>query len=119
MKLHTESDNPASRYIDKLATSEIVALINAEDAKVAAAVRMALPQVSQAVEAIVQALSAGGRLYYIGAGTSGRLGVLDAVECVPTFSVPPDLVQGIIAGGETGADSSCGGRGRRSGASPA
>ena len=101
MKLHTESDNPASRFIDKLATSEIVALINAEDAKVAAAVRIALPQVSHAVEAIVRALSAGGRLYYIGAGTSGRLGVLDAVECVPTFSVPPDLVQGIIAGGET------------------
>ena len=96
----TESDNPASRHIDKLSTSEIVALINAEDANVAAAVKRALPQVAQAVETIVQALSAGGRLFYIGAGTSGRLGVLDAVECVPTFSAPPQLVQGIIAGGD-------------------
>ena len=100
MTLHTDSDNPASRHIDKLPTSEIVKLINAEDAKVAAAIQKALPQVAQAVDAIVQTLSGGGRLFYIGAGTSGRLGVLDAVECVPTFSAPPDLVQGIIAGGE-------------------
>ena len=96
----TETDNPASRYIDTLSTNEIVSLINAEDAKVAAAVQAALPQVAQAVDTIVQALSAGGRLFYMGAGTSGRLGVLDAVECVPTFSAPPDLVQGIIAGGD-------------------
>ncbi len=96
----TETDNPASRYIDKLSTNEIVSLINAEDAKVAAAVQAALPQVAQAVDTIVQALSAGGRLFYMGAGTSGRLGVLDAVECVPTFSAPPDLVISIIAGGD-------------------
>jgi len=96
----TESDNPASRHIDALSAYEIVGLINAEDAKVAAAVQTALPQVAQAVDTIVQALSAGGRLFYMGAGTSGRLGVLDAVECLPTFSAPPDLVQGIIAGGE-------------------
>lgn len=100
MTLNTESDNPASRHIDKQSTREIVGLINAEDAKVAAAVQTVLPQVWQAVDAIVQALSAGGRLFYVGAGTSGRLGVLDAVECVPTFSAPHDLVQGIIAGGE-------------------
>ena len=100
MTLNTESDNPGSRHIDKLPASDIVKLINAEDAKVAAAVETALPQVAQAVDSIVQALSAGGRLFYIGAGTSGRLGVLDAVECVPTFSAPPQLVQGIIAGGD-------------------
>ncbi len=100
MTLQTESDNPASRHIDTLPTSEVVALINAEDAKVAAAVQAALPQITEATEAIVKALSAGGRLFYVGAGTSGRLGVLDAVECVPTFSAPPELVQGIIAGGE-------------------
>lgn len=100
MTLKTEADNPASRLIDKLSTSEIVKLINAEDAKVAAAVREALPRVALAVDTIVRALSAGGRLYYVGAGTSGRLGVLDAVECVPTFSAPPELVQGIIAGGD-------------------
>lgn len=101
MTLKTESDNPSSRRIDTLPTSAIVELINAEDAKVATAVQAALPQMAQAVDAIVQALSGGGRLFYIGAGTSGRLGVLDAVECVPTFSAPPELVQGIIAGGDT------------------
>ena len=100
MIANTEADNPASRHIDTLPTKEIVALINGEDAKVAAVVQAALPQVAQAVDAIVASLSAGGRLFYIGAGTSGRLGVLDAVECVPTFSAPPDLAQGIIAGGE-------------------
>ncbi len=101
MTLKTESDNPASRRIDTLPTSAIVELINSEDARVATAVQAALPQVAQAVDVIARALSAGGRLFYIGAGTSGRLGVLDAVECVPTFSAPPDLVQGIIAGGDT------------------
>ena len=100
MTLSTESDNPISRQIDKLPAYEIAQLINAEDAKVAAAVKTALPQIASAVDVIVHALSAGGRLFYIGAGTSGRLGVLDAVECVPTFSAPPELVQGIIAGGE-------------------
>lgn len=100
MNLNTEADNPASRHIDQLTTNEIVELINAEDAKVAAAVQAALPQVAQAVDVVVHALSAGGRLFYVGAGTSGRLGILDAVECVPTFSASPELVQGIIAGGE-------------------
>ena len=100
MTLTTEQDNPNSHEIDKLPTSEIVRLINAEDAKVAAAVQLALPQIARAIDAIVQTIAAGGRLFYVGAGTSGRLGVLDAVECVPTFSTAPDLVQGIIAGGD-------------------
>ena len=90
MTLNTESDNPASRHIDKLSTDEIVGLINAEDAKVATAVQaIALPQVAQSVEAIVQALSAGGRLFLHRRRhqrTAGR--ILDAVECVPTFSAP-------------------------------
>ena len=101
MNLTTEQDNPNSHEIDKLPTSEIVRLINAEDAKVAAAVQLTLPQIARAIDAIVQTIVAGGRLFYIGAGTSGRLGVLDAVECVPTFSTAPDLVQGIIAGGDS------------------
>src|SRR3989440_4078398 len=75
-------------------------VINREDRKVADAVARAIPAIAQAVDAIVAAMERGGRLFYIGAGTSGRLGVLDAAECPPTFSVPPDLVQGIIAGGE-------------------
>ena len=95
----TEKDNPKSRQIDRLPTIDIVRLINAEDAKVAAAVQLALPQIAEAIDAIVEALSRGGRLFYVGAGTSGRLGILDAVETVPTFSAPPELVQGIIAGG--------------------
>lgn len=95
----TEKDNPKSREIDRLPTIDIIRLINAEDAKVAAAVQLALPQIAEAIDAIVEALSRGGRLFYVGAGTSGRLGILDAVESVPTFSAPPELVQGIIAGG--------------------
>lgn len=95
----TEQENPKSRQIDRLPTIDIVRLINAEDAKVAAAVQLALPQIAEAIDAIVEALSRGGRLFYVGAGTSGRLGILDAVETVPTFSAPPELVQGIIAGG--------------------
>src|SRR5262245_10877229 len=75
-------------------------VINAEDRKVAEAVEKELPAIARAVDAIVARLEAGGRLFYIGAGTSGRLGVLDASECPPTFSVPAELVQGIIAGGE-------------------
>ena len=75
-------------------------IINAEDRKVADAVAAEIPRIARAVDAIVAAMERGGRLFYIGAGTSGRLGVLDASECPPTFSVPPDLVQGIIAGGE-------------------
>lgn len=96
----TEADNPKSRRIDTLPTGEILAIINAEDALVARAVGLALPQVEQAVDIVVKALRGGGRLFYVGAGTSGRLGILDAVECVPTFSAPPELIQGLIAGGE-------------------
>lgn len=99
-KLLTEQRNPASERIDTLPTEQVLRVINAEDAKVADAVRKAIPQITLAVDAIVERLRAGGRLFYIGAGTSGRLGVLDASECPPTFSVPPEMVQGIIAGGE-------------------
>jgi N-acetylmuramic acid 6-phosphate etherase len=98
--LATEKPNPASSSIDLLATADILTLINAEDHKVAPAVASQIPQIAQAVDAIVNALLQGGRLFYLGAGTSGRLGVLDASECPPTFDVSPDLVQGIIAGGE-------------------
>ena len=98
--LLTEQANPASAQIDKLSTSEMLRVISAEDARVAAAVEAEIPQIAKAVDAIVEAFESGGRLFYIGAGTSGRLGVLDAAECPPTFNVPPDLVQGIIAGGE-------------------
>ena len=99
INLTTEQDNPASAKIDQMTALEIVRLINREDATVAAAVQEALPQIAEAVDAIAEALANGGRLFYIGAGTSGRLGLLDAVECVPTFSAPPDLAQAVIAGG--------------------
>jgi N-acetylmuramic acid 6-phosphate etherase len=98
--LATEKPNPASSSIDLLPTADILAVINAEDQKVAPAVASQIPQIAQAVDAIVNALLQGGRLFYLGAGTSGRLGVLDASECPPTFDVSPDLIQGIIAGGE-------------------
>jgi N-acetylmuramic acid 6-phosphate etherase len=99
--LLTEQPNPASASIDSLSTEAMLRVINAEDRKVAEAVEREVPAIARAVDAIVARLEAGGRLFYIGAGTSGRLGVLDASECPPTFSVPPELVQGIIAGGET------------------
>lgn len=95
----TEQRNPATTELDCMSALEIVTAMNAEDAKVAQAVESTLPQVAQAVELIAQRLKEGGRLLYFGAGTSGRLGVLDASECVPTFSVPPSMVQGFIAGG--------------------
>ncbi len=98
--LLTEQRNPASEGIDARPTGEILAIINAEDRKVAEAVAGEIPRIAEAVDLIVERIRAGGRLFYIGAGTSGRLGVLDAAECPPTFQVPPDLVQGIIAGGE-------------------
>jgi N-acetylmuramic acid 6-phosphate etherase len=85
--------------LSELPVSEIVRLMNEEDAGVAGAVRLVLPEVARAVEGIVERLRAGGRLFYVGTGTSGRLGVLDASECSPTFGVPPELVQGVIAGG--------------------
>ncbi len=98
--LLTEQRNPASEGIDALPAEQILHIINREDHKVAPAVAAEIPNIARAVDAIVEAMRRGGRLFYIGAGTSGRLGVLDAAECPPTFNVPPDLVQGIIAGGE-------------------
>jgi N-acetylmuramic acid 6-phosphate etherase len=98
--LPTEARNPASEHLDELSTLEMLAVINAEDAKVASAVQAELPNVARAVDAITERFGRGGRLFYIGAGTSGRLGVLDASECPPTFSVPAELVQGLIAGGD-------------------
>lgn len=95
----TEQPNPKTERIDQLDTMEILNVINQEDQKVALVVRDALPQIEQAVKAITVAFVRGGRLLYIGAGTSGRLGVLDAVECIPTFSIIPGQVQGLIAGG--------------------
>jgi N-acetylmuramic acid 6-phosphate etherase len=99
-KLLTEQANPASADIDRLPTAEVLRIINDEDRLVADAVRDAIPQLTSVVDAVVAAIESGGHLFYIGAGTSGRLGVLDASECPPTFNVPDDLVQGIIAGGE-------------------
>jgi N-acetylmuramic acid 6-phosphate etherase len=99
--LLTEQQNPASARIDAVSTQEMLRIINEEDRKVADAVGREIPAIARAVDAIVAAFEAGGRLFYIGAGTSGRLGVLDASECPPTFSVPPEMVQGIIAGGES------------------
>ncbi|MBN9360624.1 MULTISPECIES: N-acetylmuramic acid 6-phosphate etherase [unclassified Devosia] len=98
-QLVSEERNPRTMGIDLMSTPEIVATINAEDRLVPEAVGKTLPQVAQAVDAIVAAFGKGGRLVYIGAGTSGRLGVLDASECPPTFGVPPTMVVGVIAGG--------------------
>jgi N-acetylmuramic acid 6-phosphate etherase len=98
--LLTETRNPATEHLDALSTLDMLTLINAEDATVAAAVHAELPHIAAAVDAIAARLARGGRLFYIGAGTSGRLGVLDASECPPTFSVDPTLVQGLIAGGD-------------------
>lgn len=98
--LLTEAINPASRSIDALPTLDMLKVINAADQEVAVAVERELPNVAAAVDAITKRLAAGGRLFYTGAGTSGRLGVLDASECPPTFNTPPELVQGIIAGGD-------------------
>jgi N-acetylmuramic acid 6-phosphate etherase len=99
-KLLTEQPNPASAAIDTLPTEDALRIINAEDRKIAEAVEREIPAIARAVDAAVAAIGHGGRLFYLGAGTSGRLGVLDASECPPTFSVPPELVQGIMAGGE-------------------
>jgi N-acetylmuramic acid 6-phosphate etherase len=95
----TEQENPRSRDIGAISIADAVALINDEDARVAEAVRRTLPDVARAIEGIVARLERGGRLIHVGTGTSGRLGVLDASECPPTFGVPADLVQGLIAGG--------------------
>ena len=95
----TEQPNPNSSEIDRLPTLDALRIINSEDKKVAEAIEQILPAIAQAVDAIAARLQNGGRLIYVGTGTSGRLGVLDASECPPTFGVSPELVQGIIAGG--------------------
>ena len=98
--LITEQRNPSSMNVDSLSALEIVQLMNQEDKQVPLAIEKCLPLIAQAVERIVAAFQQGGRLVYIGAGTSGRLGGLDASECPPTFGVSPEMVKGIIAGGE-------------------
>jgi N-acetylmuramic acid 6-phosphate etherase len=98
--LETEKVNPASADIDRMSPLEMVQVMNAEDAKVATAVQQELPQVARAIEVIAERMRRGGRLIYFGAGTSGRLGALDAAECPPTFNLPQEKVMGCIAGGE-------------------
>ncbi|MCY3023612.1 MAG: hypothetical protein NTW87_31925 [Planctomycetota bacterium] len=98
-RLATEQPNPRTARLDRLAIPELLRVINREDATVAAAVARTIPQIARAVRKIVPRLKRGGRLFYIGAGTSGRLGCVDASEMPPTYGVPPTLVQGIIAGG--------------------
>ncbi len=98
-KLDTEQRNPFTMQIDRTTTLEMVKLINQEDHKCAEAVGKVLPEIAQGIDLIEAQLRAGGRLFYIGAGTSGRLGVIDAAECPPTYGVSPDLVNGLIAGG--------------------
>ena len=99
-RLLTEQRHPASLSIDRLPTEDALRVINAADSEIAAAVAQEIPRIALLVDATVQAIQAGGRLLYIGAGTSGRLGVLDASECPPTFNVSEDLVRGLMAGGE-------------------
>ena len=96
----TEQQNPNSMNIDSLDVGEILRTINNEDEKVAKAVKEAIPQIQLFVESLVDSFWQGGRLFYVGAGTSGRLGVLDASECPPTYCTNPGMVQGIIAGGD-------------------
>ena len=98
-RLDTEQRNPASANLDSLSTEEMVSLINEEDHRCAEAVRLVLPEIARSVDLITEQLKKGGRLFYVGAGTSGRLGVLDAAECPPTYGVPPEMVTGLIAGG--------------------
>lgn len=99
-RLTTESRNENTKNIDKVSTLEMVKLINDEDKKVAEAVEKELPYIAEAIDGIVEGIQKGGRLIYIGAGTSGRLGILDASECPPTYGVSEELVKGIIAGGQ-------------------
>jgi len=97
-KLGTERSNPAAARLDASSALEVARILNAEDAKVAPAVKRALPQIARAMDAIARALSRGGRLIYVGAGTSGRIAALDAAECPPTFNTPARMVQYVIAG---------------------
>ena len=99
-KRRTEQRNQASKNLDHMSSREIVKLMSQEDQKVPLAVSRELPAIARAVDGIVARMQAGGRLIYVGAGTSGRLGVLDASECPPTFGVSPQLVRGVIAGGK-------------------
>ncbi|HZD48867.1 MAG TPA: N-acetylmuramic acid 6-phosphate etherase [Silvibacterium sp.] len=99
--LPTEARNPATENLDRLSSSELVQAMHDADAEAFAAVGRELPQIAQAIEAIAARLDSGGRLFYLGAGTSGRLGVLDASECPPTYNTPPEMVQGLIAGGDS------------------
>src|SRR5215471_11833824 len=99
-RLSTEQRNRASRHLDLRSAAEIARIINREDRKVASVVSHALPQIAQAIEAIAKAISSGGRLIYVGAGTSGRIAALDAAECAPTFNLDPRLVQYVMAGGD-------------------
>ena len=99
-KLDTEQRNAASRNLDQLSSLEIAGIMNTEDAKVARAVKKALPQIAHAIDAIADSLLQGGRLIYVGAGTSGRIGALDAVECPPTFNLAPGRIRFVMAGGE-------------------
>lgn len=99
-KLATEQTNEHSENLDQMSALDIVTVMNREDQTVAEAVQVALPQIAQAVDLITAALTAGGRLFYVGAGTSGRLGILDASECPPTFGTDPNVVQALIAGGD-------------------
>jgi N-acetylmuramic acid 6-phosphate etherase len=98
--LNTERQNRASSDLDKLSALEIATLMNSEDAKVLRAVRQALPEIAKAIDVVHNCLAKGGRLIYVGSGTSGRLGALDASECPPTFGVDPSMIQYVIAGGE-------------------
>lgn len=104
--LLTETSNPATEQIDQLSTPDLVRTFHLADLEAVAAVNPELPNISRAIDQIVPRLQRGGRLFYLGAGTSGRLGVLDASECPPTYNVPPEMVQGIIAGGDTALRSS-------------
>jgi N-acetylmuramic acid 6-phosphate etherase len=99
-RLLTEQRNPESERIDSVSSGDLLTIINREDRKVALAVEHEIPAIATALDAITERYQRGGRLFYVGAGTSGRLGVLDAAECPPTFGVAPDRVQGVIAGGE-------------------
>lgn len=98
-RLTTERRNPASAHIDSCTTLEMVTIMQQEDSKIASAIEKILPEIARAIDATSQRLENGGRLFYLGAGTSGRLGTLDASECPPTYGTDPELVQGLIAGG--------------------
>lgn len=98
--MSTEQVNPKTADIDRLDTRSMLERIHNEDQKAVDVVSAALPDITRAIDGIVERMRAGGRLFYVGAGTSGRLGIIDAVECIPTYNTPPELVQGIIAGGE-------------------